>query len=276
MKTIGLYSLFVCIALSSYSQSEALNQFDAAGKKNGKWVIWLDNYWREAEDSSKAVYCRYTRYDHGENIYPMAMWGLKNWKLEPAGGNNSQTGKIKTLDGEYKWIDKKGTTRSTHKFNKGECVVNIFFRSSGTAYDKYDYTKKWNGLNYTWLITQYDKKGNTKYFYAQKYKGKWTAVQDFADSIVMDTTIVIGDSTFITGQYFLKGKLMCHKGLILVRSAEEPLGQFTRIMYHGKHTDWYENGQKQLEGENYYGQKTGEWKYWDKSGNEIIPKKDYQ
>lgn len=269
-------SIFIVFAAFCFAQTETLNQFDAAGKKDGKWILWLNNIWREVKDSSESVYCRYTRYDHGDNIYPMAMWGAKNWKLESVNGNNPQIGNIKLLDGDYKWIDNKGVIRSTHKFVNGECVVNKFFNSSGTLYDIYDYTKQWNGLAYTWLITQYDKKGNIKYFYSQKYKGKWQAVQDFTDSIEMDTIKIVGDSTFATSRYFLKGKLTLEKGVLLIRTPQEQLGQFTQKINHGKFTGWYSSGQKGIDGQYYYGQKTGDWKYWDEMGNERIPEKENQ
>lgn len=276
MKQVISLILFFGLAEFAFSQTESLNQLDAAGKKNGKWIVWLNDIWKEVKDSSEASYCRYTRYDHGDNIYPMAMWGAKNWKLESSGGNNPHIGKVKLIDGDYKWVDNKGTVRSTHKFINGECVVNNFFRSSGELYDTYDYTKQWNGLAYTWLITQHDKKGGVKYFYSQKLKGKWVAVQDFTDSITIDTIKVINDSTFVTGKYFLNGKLVVQKGLIFVRTPQEQLGQFTATILHGDFIRWYSNGIKGTEGQYYYGQKTGEWKYWDNSGKETTPEKNFQ
>ena len=53
-----------------YCQTEKINQFDNQNKKNGKWIVYLDQKWNKV-DSSKAIYYRYTWYDHGINIHPI-------------------------------------------------------------------------------------------------------------------------------------------------------------------------------------------------------------
>jgi hypothetical protein len=83
MKTITAI-LFLVVSLLSYSQTVKLNQLDSAGKKDGKWIVWLDADWKKIDDSTKAVYCRYTYYGHGTNIYPMGPCGKKNWKWKQA------------------------------------------------------------------------------------------------------------------------------------------------------------------------------------------------
>lgn len=61
-------SLFLICATLSNAQ---LNKFDAKGKKHGKWVRYLDKFWNVLEDSTNAVYYRYTFYDAGVNVHPM-------------------------------------------------------------------------------------------------------------------------------------------------------------------------------------------------------------
>lgn len=74
MKTITSLFLFLGLTLNSLAQTEKLNQLDPNGKKEGKWIVYLDDYWNKV-DSSKASYYRFTWYDHGVNIHPMGTGG---------------------------------------------------------------------------------------------------------------------------------------------------------------------------------------------------------
>src|SRR4051812_11168604 len=105
MKAIISLSFFMTF-LSAFAQTEKIGQTDLQGKKDGKWIIYLDKNWKQV-DSSSALYYRYTFYDKGTNIYPMGPSGGKNYKLE-------STGSGKQLDGEYKWFDAKGKLSSVH------------------------------------------------------------------------------------------------------------------------------------------------------------------
>lgn len=70
MKKLSLILLFL-FALTTIGQAQDLNKYDEKGKKHGKWKVYLDKYWKVLDDSSKAVYYRYTFYDHGENQHQM-------------------------------------------------------------------------------------------------------------------------------------------------------------------------------------------------------------
>lgn len=160
MKTItALFFLFY--ASFSFSQTEQLNQFDASHKKDGKWIVYLDKKWGQVKDSSEASYYRYTYYDHGRDIYPMGPCGKNNWKLEST-ENSTQTGKLKLLDGEYKWFDQKGRIFSSHILKNGEYISCKEFYQSGSIHTHFDYTKKWGDQPHNWCISLYDKKENLK------------------------------------------------------------------------------------------------------------------
>jgi len=85
MKTKSILTIIVLTMTSLiFGQTSGLNQMDAKGKKDGKWVVYLDKDWKKVDDSTKALYCRYTYFDHGTNIYPMGPCGGKGYKLEPS------------------------------------------------------------------------------------------------------------------------------------------------------------------------------------------------
>ena len=163
---------------STYGQ-DTLNRFDKEGKKDGKWIIYLNSNWEKTTDTAEAVYCRYTYFDHGVNIYPMGPCGGKNWKLETSLYNNKQTGKIKLLDGEYKWFDPKGRISSIHVLKNGEYISCKEFYSSGKLKQYFDYTKNWKGEPHTWYVSVYDEDGNFKYdSYMRKINGQWPRTRD--------------------------------------------------------------------------------------------------
>jgi len=144
--------LILLLTLTTFIFSQT-NQFDANGKKDGKWTIYLDKDWKSVDDSTKALFCRYTYFDHGTNVYPMGPCGGKNYKLE----SNS---KNKVLDGEYKWYDTKGKLSSIHIFKNGEYISCKEYFPTGELSQHFDYTKKCEGQPHGWTVFIYDKKGN--------------------------------------------------------------------------------------------------------------------
>lgn len=151
MKT--LFSILCSLLiLSSYSQDK-INQLDADGKRDGKWVLYLDKDWAKVKDSASASFFRYTFYDHGIHIHPMGRCGGKNFKLEKPNEN-------KLLDGEYKWYNAKGQLSSVHVFKNGEYVSCKEYFPTGELNQYFDYTKKCAGQEHSWTVFVYDKKGH--------------------------------------------------------------------------------------------------------------------
>ena len=160
MKTKSILTIIVLTMTSLiFGQTSGLNQMDAKGKKDGKWVVYLDKDWKKVDDSTKALYCRYTYFDHGTNIYPMGPCGGKGYKLEPS---SADTKKITVLEGEYKWYDANGKLSSVHVFKNDEYVSCKEYFSTGELSQHFDYTKKCEGQSHGWGVTVYDKKGNIK------------------------------------------------------------------------------------------------------------------
>lgn len=155
-----------------------LNQLDSKGKKHGKHKRYLDRYWKTVEDSSKAVYFRYTYYDHGIDVRPFGQGGAnKLWKMRTTVDTASQKG-IKLLSGDYRWHDPKGRLMYWHVLKDGEYVTYKEFYETGELNALYDYTNHLEGQELSFQLTIYDKKGNvTSESYIKKDKnGKWSSL----------------------------------------------------------------------------------------------------
>ena len=190
MKTNFLLFVFFGLTVFSYGQKDSLNQRDSLGKKDGTWIEYLDAKWKVLKDSSHAVYAAYNYYDHGENTFRVAFNGVHRLrhKLEYAGNNNPQNGRIKILDGEYKWLDKKGRVVTIDSFKNGEHVfVKYFFgeraggllgfkkKFTGKLGGYYDFTKTYKGQPHTYYMETYDKNGIVTHYYTRKGKYGWLA-----------------------------------------------------------------------------------------------------
>src|SRR5438105_1407633 len=104
-----LFLLFLCSTLS-FGQTEKINQLDPKGKKEEKWIVYVNDKGKVTKDSTRAVYYLYTYYDHGTNIYPMGiLWGRGN-KVEST-ADSKKNEKIKLVDGEYKLYRKSGQVK---------------------------------------------------------------------------------------------------------------------------------------------------------------------
>lgn len=180
MKIRILFILFFGSSPMFLFGQENINQFDQEGKKHGKWTVYLNDKWKEVKESSNANYYRFTFYDHGVNIYPMGPWGGGSLKLELQKDKKDQNGRPTLLDGEYKWIDKKGKISSIHNFQKGEYISCKEFYSSGELHQHFDYTKKCEGQEHGWTVYIYDKKGNIKLTSptCKDKDGNWTYMRD--------------------------------------------------------------------------------------------------
>ncbi|HEV7231370.1 MAG TPA: hypothetical protein VGO45_08590 [Bacteroidia bacterium] len=173
MKSLILFLILTTSALFSNAQTGSINQLDSAGKKNGKWVVYMNAGWQELKDSASAVYGKYTYFVHGTNLYPMGP-REKKWKIERTGGSDRKTGAAKLLDGEYKWMDEEGRTRFVDVFKNGDYQSYKRYYTSGKINQVFDYTKNWKGVPHTWCAYEHDKKGNVTYYYMRKGPNGWT------------------------------------------------------------------------------------------------------
>jgi hypothetical protein len=267
MKQHCLLIIFLFLTtIFSYGQDEKVNQYDSIGKKHGKWVEYLDYYWNVKKDSSKAVYYRYTWYDHGLNTIQMGNRGRRGWKFEPVADTNGLNGKPKLLNGEYRSYDKNGQLRFFNVLDKGNYVLYIGYGKSGETKMKIEFMKRLNNIPHTYAMYIYKNDGDLLCYYMSKGpRGGWLAYGSHADSTSRDTLKIAGDSTFVTVHYFLNGKVVGKQDKI---SIKEPGKTTPRRIMHGNSITWYYNGQKKSEGYFQYGKKTGEWKYWHKNGKE--------
>jgi antitoxin component YwqK of YwqJK toxin-antitoxin module len=176
MKTRSLLSfLFLLQGTFFFGQAQALNGRDADGRRDGRWLIYLDKEWRKVEDSTRARYSRFTYFDHGTNIYPIGPSGGENYRMESA---STATSRISLLDGEYKWYDPQGNLHSQHVFKNGEYISCKEYLPTGELHRVFDYTKKCKGQSHGWTMEVYSKKGKVvqKQKYCKDKKGNWPLI----------------------------------------------------------------------------------------------------
>ena len=171
MKTKIMFSMFIIGMMMTtilFGQNETINRYDSKGKKDGKWIEYLDSKWKVVKDSSHAFYYAYNYYRHGENRFVISFgdeYKLYD-KLETIGGSTQQNNKIKILDGEYKWLDKQGRTVSVGSFKNGEHLWSKYYfwkhnneKLAGTLHEYYDFTRKYDAQSDSYYMEVYDEKG---------------------------------------------------------------------------------------------------------------------
>ncbi len=158
---IFFLSMAIMPVLEVFGQSDSLNQYDAAGQKHGKWIVYLDKDWNKITDSTLACYSRYAVFIQGGNLYPMASWGKKDHTLQRNGTDLAcKPGAGHMLDGEYKWYDDKRRIISTHILDKGMYTFYESYYSSGLVRSKWAYREQCGDIPEDYCIYVYDKKGN--------------------------------------------------------------------------------------------------------------------
>lgn len=268
MKT-NLTTLILFLTLNALGQPEGINQLDSAGKKHGEWLLYLDYNWKVVKDSSKAVYARFVYFDHGENTGTFGQRGFNGWTYEPT---NDTAGKNEIIlpDGEYKSYDKKGRLRIEQTFNNGRPLHYRSYRKTGEVQLVMDFTKKWKDQPHTYALYQHKKGGDVWMYFVHKGPKYWAAYEAIGDSTSSEVIKTIGDSTFATLNFYVAGHLIRSQDRIYIQPPErsEPLHN---TILHGKSTSWYYNGQKAAECQFYYGEQTGEWKYYKVDGKPFKP-----
>ena len=169
----GILLSFSIITLGQ--ETELINKVDSAGKKHGKWTVYLNEHWAVVPDNSKATFYKYTYFDHGKNLYPMGP-RLKSWRLEHA-DRNLKTEKPWLLDGDYIWRNRKGVIRMQDTFKNGKYVIYKMYYPSGKISQIFDYSKKWKSVDHSYCIMNI--KGMEKLF-------THICVQEMQDGLFMN------------------------------------------------------------------------------------------
>jgi hypothetical protein len=162
-----------------YCQDSSINRLDPKGKKNGKWIEYLNRNWNILKDSNTAVYFRFVYYDQGTKIV-QEKYVRENSSVESL-AYISQPKLPILLDSEYRWYDKQGRLLSDNLYRKGERVWTKTYLwdkankdLTGKNVRQYvDYTKKYNDQPNTCYSEIYDKNGKAKIYYLRKGKDGW-------------------------------------------------------------------------------------------------------
>ncbi len=170
---ISLFLICFGLTLFSYGQ-DTLNQFDSNGNKQGRWVVYLNDHWKELKDENGAKFCRYTWYEHGKNIYPMGAMSKKH-RMEEVVHSNIYIGKARLLDGTYNWIDKNDRIMFALVLDNGEFVAYNEFTTTGELKQLFDYTDKWKDQPHSWSMRVLKKNGEMECYYMRLGKNGWAA-----------------------------------------------------------------------------------------------------
>lgn len=150
------------VTMVSLGQTALLNQYDADGKKHGKWMVYLDAIGStRVKDSTMAVYKRYNWYDHGVNLNGMSTMTEIGGRIETTGAAARAAGSV-MLDGEYKCYNKKGNLWCVFVFSKGEYVSYKEYEKDGKLLCTFDYTKHCDGEPHSFYYYTYDENGKVE------------------------------------------------------------------------------------------------------------------
>ncbi|UPT68313.1 MAG: hypothetical protein M0D57_06665 [Sphingobacteriales bacterium JAD_PAG50586_3] len=94
MKTTLLTLLLVIGFGSAFAQTASLNGFDSANKKHGRWIMYMNYHGGKEKDSTKAVYKRYTTYQHGRDLYPLITLSEIKGRIETTGAKGSPANRL--------------------------------------------------------------------------------------------------------------------------------------------------------------------------------------
>lgn len=121
MKKYILSILFIVSSIvTSYGQSDTLNQLDLDEKKTGWWVTYLDENLEVLKDSSEATHCMYNYYLHNVFLYRFGEgYGSKKHPIIFPTNNTLKLGDYTLLNGEYVTKYKNGNVRSVLSASEG-------------------------------------------------------------------------------------------------------------------------------------------------------------
>ena len=151
-------SILLIYCFVVFGQPSALNQFNGSGKRQGKWLIYIDKNWKEVKDTNLYVYKFYDEYLNGKPL--IGIGKIKhNERLEEPTENED-----KFLNGEYKWIKKNNTLLEKHFFRNGELVNSQYYKKNNVVEYYIDYTITYENNPYTYGMYYYMKNGLSPFF----------------------------------------------------------------------------------------------------------------
>ena len=175
---------FILLVLTKglLSQTDTLNKFDSNGKKNGYWLVYLDQN-ANPTDSLNSFYYGYDLYVNGYKfIYFMNDKSKADNRLVHH-GNNPEKGHPMLINGQFSWFDKETNTRhSIESYRNGHPQFIEFYakiqKTDTTTYlrENINYAKKYENDFYSYYYRICSVKGNNieeRYF--RKVGRKWRA-----------------------------------------------------------------------------------------------------
>ena len=159
LKVLSFF-LVTILFQSVVAQIDTLNRYDKNNKKTGWWIVYLDSDLAVIEDSTKAVYYRYSYFDGKFDYFNMGRIGTKkNPVIAPSG---EKVKELKLLNGEYRANHSNGQTRFVLSASKGKLIYYKEYYSNGVLKTHFDYTQSCGDTPFHYCIYQYNKDGSLK------------------------------------------------------------------------------------------------------------------
>ncbi len=167
MKVFIILLFFISIQEIVMGQNFAINQLNEKGKKTGKWLIYLDENWKEVKDTNASIYKYYDEYLNGKPLIGIGKIKHKNRLEEPAKNNG------KLLNGEYKWFKKDNSLLEKFYFRNGELVNSQEYKKNNEVEFYFDYTISYDNNPYSYGMYYYMKNGLSPFFILKDGKRGW-------------------------------------------------------------------------------------------------------
>lgn len=168
----SIYILIILfVPLLSFAQNqtagEKINMPDSNGKKQGKYLEYIDRNWHTTGNIRDAYYSRYSYYNHGTPLTIPANTYTNSDKLTIDGKDAVNTkGEPKLLNGRYCWYDKKGALKDILTYKDGEIVTDSNYykaggknKPAGRLCAFFNSTNKYQGQPDSWYVEKYDNDG---------------------------------------------------------------------------------------------------------------------
>lgn len=178
MLMVRITLLFLLISSQAMAWStDSLNRYNAKGKKDGYWKVFLDSIARPT-DSAQSYFYGYETYDNGEKLfsYSYAIKSCDNYRLV-IGTELPKKGNPVLLNLTFQRFDTQGRVALTQIYENGKPV---FFESTQyrespagvTFKETFYYDRLYNGMPGSYYFTEgFSDLPLTEYWYRKGKRG---------------------------------------------------------------------------------------------------------
>ncbi len=179
--TFGIIIIFLS-SLNLKSQNDTLNKLNINNKKQGYWIIYLNQYLDKA-DSINAKYYAYELFDNGVNLRPAANRVFKVNKVEIIYDSSKYTFlKVPRIDCKFIFYNKDSSEKIIEEYKKGIIYKLEVYDSHKIKKDSiarkrtafFDFSLKYEEqIGSFYYEERFFNNDRVKKYWCRKHKGKW-------------------------------------------------------------------------------------------------------